>query len=87
MPDSVDATIEKVLDQAFAKTHESWLGTMQHAADGHQLINEIGRYSFQGAAASQLFLSSGILAQRSAQAQPQTPGGAGQKGVPGQVGG
>lgn len=81
----VDATIDKVLDQAFAKSHENWQSTMSHAADGHQILNETGRWTFQGAAAGQLFLASGILAQRSAQAQPQSPGGAGLKGVPGQV--
>jgi hypothetical protein len=68
----VDATIDKVLDQAFAKTHENWMGTMQHSADGHQVLNETGRWIFQGAASGQLFLASGILAQRSAQAQPQS---------------
>ena len=83
---AVDATIDKVLDQAFAKTHENWMGTMQHSADGHQVLNETGRWIFQGAASGQLFLASGILAQRSAQAQPQSPGGAGAHGVPGQVG-
>lgn len=80
----VDATIDKVLDQAFAKTHESWMGTMQHAADGHQALNETGRWTFQAAASNQVQLAAGILAQRSAQAQPQSPGGAGVAGVPGQ---
>jgi hypothetical protein len=82
---AVDATIDKMADQAFAKVHENWLGTMQHSADGHQVLNETGRWIFQGAASGQLFLASGILAQRSAQAQPQSPGGAGQRGVPGQL--
>lgn len=72
------------LQQAYAKAHENWLGTMQHAADGHQVLNETGRWIFQGAASGQLHLASGILAQRSAQAQPQSPGGGGVAGVPGQ---
>ena len=83
----MDPTILMVLNQAYSRAHENWLGTMQHAADGHQVLNETGRWIFQGAASGQLFLASGILAQRSVQAQPQSPGGAGQKGVPGQVGG
>ena len=82
---AVDPTIDKLADQAFAKVHENWLGTMQHAADGHQVLNETGRWIFQGAASGQLFLASGILAQRSVQAQPQSPGGAGQRGIPGQI--
>lgn len=84
---AIDATVDKAMDQQYGKAHASWLATMQHATDGHQVLNETGRWIFQGAASGQLFLASGILAQRSAQAQPQSPGGAGQKGVPGQVGG
>ena len=83
----VDATVDKALDQSYGRSHENWLATMQHAMDGHQVLNETGRWIFQGAASGQLFLASGILAQRSVQAQPQSSGGAGQKGVPGQVGG
>ena len=80
----VDATIDKVLDQAYSRSHEDWLGTRALAASGDQFINEVNRWSMQAAATNQLFLASGILAQRSAQAQPQSPGGAGQVGVPGQ---
>jgi hypothetical protein len=80
----VDATIDKVLDQAYSRAHEDWLGTRVTAEQGHQFINEVNRWSMQAAATDQLFLASGILAQRSAQAQPQSPGGAGQAGVPGQ---
>ena len=82
---AVDATIDKVLDQGFAKVHSNWLGTMQHAADGHQALMETGRWTFQAAASNQVQLAAGILAQRSAQAQPQSPGGAGVRGVPGQL--
>lgn len=76
----VDATIDKVLDQAFAKTHENWMGVMQHSAEGHQALMETGRWTFQAAASNQVQLAAGILAQRSAQAQPQQhpgPGGTG----------
>ena len=45
----------------------------------------MNRWSMQAAATNQTFLAGGILAQRSAQAQPQSPGGAGVAGVPGQV--
>ena len=83
----VDATIDKVLDQAYAKAHENWLATMDYSNQGHQALNETGRWTFQAAASNQVQLAAGILAQRSAQAQPQSPGGAGLKGVPGQVGG
>ena len=61
------------------------LSTMQFASAGDQALLETGRWSFQAAAADQVYLASGILAQRSAQAQPQSPGGAGTKGVPGQL--
>lgn len=82
----VDATIDKVLDQAYSRAHEDWLGTRVLASSGDQFINEVNRWSMQAAATNQLFLAGGILAQRSAQAQPQSPGGAGVKGVPGQAG-
>lgn len=81
----VDATIDKVLDQAYSRAHEDWLGTRVTASSGDQFINEVNRWSMQAAATNQLFLAGGILAQRSAQAQPQSPGGAGVMGVPGQA--
>lgn len=81
----VDATIDKVLDQAYSRSHEDWLGSRALAASGDQFINEVNRWSMQAAATNQLFLAGGILAQRSAQAQPQSPGGAGVNGVPGQL--
>ena len=84
---AVDETITKVLDQAYSRAHENWLATMQFASSGDQALLETGRWTFQAAASNQVQLASGILAQRSAQAQPQSPGGAGLKGVPGQVGG
>ena len=81
----VDATIDKVLDQSFARAHEDWLNTRQLAASGDRDLAETNRWSMQAAASNQLFLAGGILAQRSAQAQPQQVGGAGQPGVPGQL--
>ena len=82
---AVDATIDKVLDQAYSRSHENWLSTMAIATAGDQYINEVTRWTMQAAATGQLFLASGILAQRSSQAQPQSPGGAGVAGVPGQL--
>ena len=81
----VDATIDKVLDQAYSRSHEDWLGSRALAASGDQFINEVNRWSMQAAATNQLFLAGGILAQRSAQAQPQSVGGGGAVGVPGQA--
>jgi len=81
---AVDATIDKVLDQAYSRAHEDWLNTRQLAASGDRDLAEVNRWSMQAAATNQLFLAGGILAQRSAQAQPQQPGGAGQAGIPGQ---
>lgn len=78
----VDATIDKVLDQAYSRAHEDWLGTRQLAASGDRDLAEVNRWSMQSAATNQLFLSSGILAQRSAQAQPQVMPGPGGTGVP-----
>ena len=75
---AVDATIDKVLDQAYSRAHEDWLGTRALASSGDQFMNETNRWSMQAAASNQLFLAGGILAQRSAQAQPQQmpgPGG------------
>lgn len=81
----VDATIDKVLDQAYSRAHEDWLNTRQLAASGDRDLAEVNRWSMQAAATNQLFLAGGILAQRSSQAQPQSIGGAGQPGVPGQL--
>ena len=81
----VDATIDKVLDQAYARAHEDWLGTRQLAASGDRDLAETNRWSMQAAASNQVYLASGILSQRSAQAQPQSPGGAGAAHVPGQL--
>jgi hypothetical protein len=78
----VDATIDKVLDQAFSRAHEDWLNTRQLAASGDRDLAEVNRWSMQSAATNQLFLASGILAQRSAQAQPQVMPGPGGTGVP-----
>lgn len=83
----VDATIDKVLDQSFAKTHESWLSEAERENAGAGFLAEVTRLTFGAAASMQVQLAGGVLAQRAAQAQPQSPGGAGQKGVPGQVSG
>jgi hypothetical protein len=73
----VDPTIDKVLDQAFAKTHESWLAQSERENAGTGLLAEISRFTFSSAASMQVQLASGILAQRSAQAQPQEASGIG----------
>ena len=73
------------MQQGYAACHEGFVGTMQFAHQGHQILNECMRWTMQAAATGQIFLASGILAQRSAQAQPQSPGGAGRPGVPGQL--
>lgn len=73
----VDATIDKVLDQAYSRAHEDWLGTRALASAGDQFMNETNRWSMQAAASNQLFLAGGILAQRSSQAQPQQAPGPG----------
>ena len=73
----VDATIDKVLDQAYSRAHEDWLNTRQLAASGDRDLAEVNRWSMQAAATNQLFLAGGILAQRSAQAQPQQAPGPG----------
>lgn len=78
MASEIDATVNKGLDQAYARAHEDWLGTRQLAASGDRDLAEVNRWSMQAAASNQLFLAGGILAQRSAQAQPQQhpgPGG------------
>lgn len=73
------------MQQSYASSHEGFLGVMAFAHAGHQVLNECMRWTMQAAASGQIFLASGILAQRSAQAQPQSPGGAGRPGVPGQL--
>ena len=79
---AVDATIDKVLDQAYSRAHEDWLNTRQLAASGDRDLAEVNRWSMQAAATNQLFLAGGILAQRSAQSQPQQLPGPGGTGVP-----
>ena len=83
----VDATIDKVLDQAYSRGHEDWIGTQQQAAAGNAFLAEVNRWSMQAAASNQTYLASGILAQRSAQAQPQQVSGGGVPEVPGQAAG
>jgi predicted membrane-bound mannosyltransferase len=76
----VDATIDKVLDQAFAKTHELWMSQTQREDNAAGFLSEVTRLTFGAAASMQVQLAGGILAQRSAQAQPQQhpgPGGTG----------
>lgn len=79
--------VDSAFQQAYARAHSNYLATMQFAMDGQQLINEVNRWSMQAAATNMLYSASGILGQRSVQAQPGSASGAGQKGVPGQVGG
>ena len=82
MAATLDATVEKGLDQAYARTHEDWLATQQrsNAADG--FLSEVTRLTFGAAASMQVQLAGGILAQRAAQAQPQEVSGiAGSKAV------
>jgi hypothetical protein len=79
---AVDATIDKVLDQAFSRAHEDWLGTQQLSAAGNGALAEVNRWSMQAAASNQVYLASGILSQRSAQAQPQQLPGPGGTGIP-----
>jgi len=78
----VDATIDKVLDQAYTRGHEDWIGDQSRQAAGNGFLAEVNRWSMQAAATNQLFLAGGILAQRSAQAQPQQQPGPGGTGVP-----
>ena len=83
---AVDATIDKVLDQSFSRAHEDWLASAQRENAAAGFLAEVTRLTFGAAASMQVQLAGGILAQRSAQAQPQSPGGAGLEGVSGQVG-
>lgn len=82
---AVDATIEKVLDQSFAKTHESWLSQAERENAAAGFLAEVTRLTFGAAASMQVQLAGGILAQRSAQAQPGQVSGGGKPGVPGQA--
>ena len=66
----VDATIDKVLDQSFAKTHESWLSQAERENAAAGFLAEVTRLTFGAAASMQVQLAGGILAQRSAQSQP-----------------
>ncbi len=86
MADKVDATIEKVLDQAYTHNHELAMQQAGRENMGVGVLMELSRQSFSAAAVQQVHLAGGILAQRSAQAQPQSPGGSGMVGTPGQVG-
>ena len=81
----LDPTVEKAMDQAYAKNHQDWMGTQNAASQAQQALNETNRWSMQAAASNQVYAAGGILNQRSAQAQPQSPGGAGANGVPGQL--
>lgn len=82
---AVDPTIGKVLDQAFARVHESWMSQAERENAGGGFLAEMTRLTFGAAASMQVQLAGGILAQRSAQAQPGQISGGGLKGVPGQA--
>ena len=74
---AVDATIDKVLDQAYSRAHEDWLAESQRENAGAGFLAEVTRLTFGAAASMQVQLAGGILAQRSAQAQPQEASGLG----------
>jgi hypothetical protein len=82
MSDKVDATVEKGLDQAYARAHEDWLAQAQRENAGNGFLSEVTRLTFGAAASMQVQLAGGILSQRSAQAQPQQLPGPGGTGVP-----
>lgn len=82
MADKVDATIEKVLDQAYTHNHELAMQQAGRENAGTGVLMEMSRQSFSAAAVQQVHLAGGILAQRSAQAQPQQLPGPGGTGVP-----
>lgn len=83
----LDATIEKVLDQAFAKSHQVGLQAADRHSAGNDVIGELTRNIFLGevskvgtreAAAMQRMddnkLAQNILAQRAASVQPAVAG-------------
>jgi len=75
MAATLDATVEKGLDQAYARTHEDWLATQQRGNAADAFLSEVTRLTFGAAASMQVQLAGGILAQRSAQSQPQQASG------------
>ena len=82
MADKVDATIELVLQQAYTRGHEDWVATQQRSNAADAFLAEVTRLTFGAAASMQVQLAGGILAQRSAQSQPQQHSGvAGSKAV------
>ena len=68
---AVDATIDKVLDQSFAKTHENFLAQAERENAAAGFLAEVTRLTFGAAESMQVQLAGGILAQRSVQQQPQ----------------
>ena len=81
---AVDPTIDKVLDQAYTHNHELAMQQAGRENHGVGVLMELSRQSFSAAAVQQVHLAGGILAQRSAQAQPQEASGiAGSKPVGG----
>lgn len=69
----MDPTITAVLNQAFAKSHETWLGTQDRASAGDANVAEQTRIAYLIDRAN-LALAGDILAQRSSQSQPQQGG-------------
>ena len=82
MSEKVDATIEKVLDQSYTQNHAIAMQQANRENAGTGTLIEMSRASFSAAAVQQVHLASGILAQRSAQAQPQQLPGPGGTGIP-----
>ena len=74
---AMDDTVAIGLQQAYAKAHENWLSEAQREDAGAGFLAEVTRLTFGAAASMQVQLAGGILAQRSAQAQPQEASGLG----------
>lgn len=82
MATTVNPTIEMVLDQSYTRGHADWIATQQRSNAADAFLSEVTRLTFGAAASMQVQLAGGILAQRSAQSQPQQHSGvAGSKAV------
>lgn len=73
----IEATIEKSMDQAYTKSQQIWLAQQDRENAGNGFLAESTRLTFSAAAGHQVELAGGILAQRSAGAQPQSGYGPG----------
>lgn len=69
----MDPTIQALMNQALAKSHETWLATQDRAAAGDANVAEQTRIAYLIDRAN-LALAGDILAQRSSQSQPQQGG-------------